>query len=62
MDMASVPAVKRMATSSREFSCLFFARRMAAYAYGKQTVESWANYFVPRGYIAIGQDIRGRLS
>ncbi len=28
--------------------------------YGKQTVESWARYFVPRGYIAIGQDVRGR--
>lgn len=28
--------------------------------YGKQTVEKWADYFVPRGYIAIGQDIRGR--
>src|ERR1700751_1997521 len=28
--------------------------------YGKQTVESWAHYFVPRGYIAIGQDVRGR--
>jgi uncharacterized protein len=28
--------------------------------YGKQTVESWAQYFVPRGYIAIGQDVRGR--
>lgn len=29
--------------------------------YGKDTVESWANFFVPRGYIAIGQDVRGRF-
>ena len=29
--------------------------------YGKQTAETWALYFVPRGYIAIGQDIRGRF-
>jgi uncharacterized protein len=28
--------------------------------YGKQTAESWAHYFVARGYIAIGQDVRGR--
>jgi putative CocE/NonD family hydrolase len=30
--------------------------------YGKETVESWAKFFVPRGYIAIGQDIRGRYN
>ena len=30
--------------------------------YGKETVEHWANYFVPRGYIAIGQVIRGRYA
>ena len=28
--------------------------------YGKETVAHWAEFFVPRGYIAIGQDIRGR--
>jgi putative CocE/NonD family hydrolase len=28
--------------------------------YGKQTVAEWAHYFVPRGYVAIGQDVRGR--
>jgi uncharacterized protein len=28
--------------------------------YGKSTAEYWAEFFVPRGYIAIGQDIRGR--
>jgi uncharacterized protein len=28
--------------------------------YGKKTGESWAKYFVPRGYIGITQDIRGR--
>ena len=28
--------------------------------YGKAGIESWANYFVPRGYIAVGQDVRGR--
>jgi uncharacterized protein len=30
--------------------------------YGKETVEEWAHYFVPRGYIAIGQDVRGRYA
>lgn len=30
--------------------------------YGKETVESWARFFVPRGYIAIGQDVRGRFN
>ena len=30
--------------------------------YGKATVEFWANYFVPRGYIAVGQDVRGRYA
>ena len=28
--------------------------------YGKDTVESWVEFFVPRGYIGIGQDVRGR--
>jgi uncharacterized protein len=28
--------------------------------YGKDTVRSWVEFFVPRGYIAIGQDVRGR--
>jgi len=28
--------------------------------YGKETIADWAHYFVPRGYVAIGQDIRGR--
>jgi hypothetical protein len=28
--------------------------------YGKSTIEEWADFFVPRGYIAIGQDVRGR--
>ncbi|HSB17758.1 MAG TPA: CocE/NonD family hydrolase [Bryobacteraceae bacterium] len=28
--------------------------------YGSHTIESWASYFVPRGYIAIGQNVRGR--
>jgi putative CocE/NonD family hydrolase len=30
--------------------------------YGKDTSESWARFFVPRGYIAVGQDIRGRFN
>ncbi len=30
--------------------------------YDKATVERWARYFVPRGYIAIGQDTRGRFA
>lgn len=29
--------------------------------YGKATSEHWAEFFVPRGYIAIGQDVRGRF-
>jgi putative CocE/NonD family hydrolase len=28
--------------------------------YNKETVEAWAHYFVPRGYVAVGQDVRGR--
>jgi len=28
--------------------------------YGKESVESWTRYFVPRGYVGIGQDLRGR--
>lgn len=28
--------------------------------YGKKTGEPWAKYFVPRGYIGVTQDIRGR--
>jgi putative CocE/NonD family hydrolase len=28
--------------------------------YGKQTARAWAPYFVPRGYIGVIQDIRGR--
>jgi len=28
--------------------------------YGKFTIEAWAKVFVPRGYIGIGQDVRGR--
>jgi len=28
--------------------------------YGKATVETWARFFVPRGYIAVGEDVRGR--
>jgi len=30
--------------------------------YGKAGVESWARFFVPRGYVAIGQDVRGRYN
>lgn len=30
--------------------------------YGKGTVEHWAEFFVPRGYIGIGQDVRGRYA
>ena len=29
--------------------------------YGKATAEPWAQFFVSRGYIAIGQDVRGRF-
>lgn len=28
--------------------------------YGKPRMDEWALYFVPRGYIALGQDVRGR--
>ena len=28
--------------------------------YGSHNVEGWASYFVPRGYVAIGQNVRGR--
>ena len=28
--------------------------------YGKKTSEPWARYFVPRGYIGVAQDVRGR--
>jgi len=27
--------------------------------YNKDGIESWARYFVPRGYVAVGQDVRG---
>ena len=27
--------------------------------YNKNGIESWARYFVPRGYVAVGQDVRG---
>ncbi len=30
--------------------------------YGKESIRRWAAYFVPRGYIAIGQDVRGRFA
>ena len=30
--------------------------------YNKNGIESWARYFVPRGYIAVGQDVRGRYA
>jgi len=30
--------------------------------YNKQYTQEWARYFVPRGYIAIGQDVRGRYA
>lgn len=30
--------------------------------YNKDGMEKWASYFVPRGYIAIGQDVRGRYT
>ena len=30
--------------------------------YSKETVKHWAEYFVPRGYVAIGQDVRGRYA
>ena len=28
--------------------------------YNKSGIEGWARYFVPRGYVAVGQDVRGR--
>ena len=28
--------------------------------YNKDSIAGWAAYFVPRGYVAIGQDTRGR--
>jgi uncharacterized protein len=28
--------------------------------YGKDSIAGWAAYFVPRGYVAVGQDTRGR--
>ena len=30
--------------------------------YGKATAQNWVKYFVPRGYIGIGQDTRGRYA
>ncbi len=30
--------------------------------YNKDTIEGWARYFVPRGYVAVGQDVRGRYA
>jgi hypothetical protein len=30
--------------------------------YNKDGIESWARYFVPRGYVAVGQDVRGRYT
>jgi predicted acyl esterase len=30
--------------------------------YDKGGIESWARYFVPRGYVAVGQDVRGRYA
>ena len=30
--------------------------------YNKEGIEGWASYFVPRGYIAVGQDVRGRYN
>jgi hypothetical protein len=30
--------------------------------YDKARIESWARYFVPRGYVAVGQDVRGRYA
>ena len=29
--------------------------------YGKDTAKYWAEFFVPRGYVAIGEDVRGRF-
>ncbi len=30
--------------------------------YNKDGIEGWARYFVPRGYVAVGQDVRGRFA
>jgi putative CocE/NonD family hydrolase len=30
--------------------------------YNKDGIESWVRYFVPRGYVAVGQDVRGRFT
>jgi putative CocE/NonD family hydrolase len=30
--------------------------------YDKATVRGWVSYFVPRGYVGIGQDVRGRFA
>ncbi len=30
--------------------------------YNKGTIEHWARYFVSRGYVAVGQDVRGRYA
>ena len=30
--------------------------------YNKDGIEGWAQYFVPRGYVAVGQDVRGRYA
>ena len=30
--------------------------------YSKDGIESWARYFVPRGYVGVGQDVRGRYA
>ncbi len=30
--------------------------------YNKDGIKEWASYFVPRGYVAIGQDVRGRYA
>ncbi len=30
--------------------------------YNKETVRAWVRYFVPRGYVGIGQDVRGRYA
>ena len=30
--------------------------------YDKSGIEGWARYFVPRGYVAMGQDVRGRYA
>lgn len=33
---------------------------LARTPYGADNIETWAKYFVPRGYVAIGQNVRGR--